>query len=251
MKYKIIILLFLLKNIVVFSQPNMQYAKAKVTYEAKTFINKNILKHKVLLESFPEAAPKIETIASEFDFSLILNDNCSVFYLEKKLYSDNLAAKLAIIHLNFYGIIKQESENFITEELEEDFGRFLVSREYQKWELHDKSKVIGEYTCFKATTSYTTTNPKGKVFKHNFTAWYTPQLPYKYGPAGYGNLPGLIIELQGDNFTYGVKKIQFYDDDEKSKKNKMPSLKRLKLISEEEFEALAAMDEKRWQENHN
>ena len=31
----------------------------------------------------------------------------------------------------------------------------------------------------------------------------------------------------------------------------MPSLKRLKLISEEEFEALAAMDEKRWQENHN
>ena len=91
--------------------------------------------------------------------------------------------------------------------------------------------------------------PKGKVFKHNFTAWYTPQLPYKFGPAGYGSLPGLIIELQGDRASYGVKKIEFYDDE--NKESEMPKLKKKKLISEEEFEGLAAMDEKRWQEKKN
>jgi GLPGLI family protein len=87
------------------------------------------------------------------------------------------------------------------------------------------------------------------VFKYDFTAWYSPQLPYKFGPAGYGNLPGLIIELQGASFTYGVKKIDFYGDVE-NKENEMPKFKKLKLITEEEFEALAAIEEKRRQKNN-
>ena len=105
--------------------------------------------------------------------------------------------------------------------------------------------MIDEYLCFKATTSDTITNPNGKIFIRNYTAWYVPQLPYKFGPVGFGNLPGLIIELQGDDYTYGVKKIEYFDKDEKSKKNEIPKLKKKKLITEEEFEFLAAMDEKR------
>ena len=27
------------------------------------------------------------------------------------------------------------------------------------------------------------------------TAWYTPQIPVSHGPAEYGGLPGLILEL--------------------------------------------------------
>ena len=253
MIFKKIRLAFLFTSIcfTVSSQNNKEFITTKVDYSVQVHIDRENEFFKIYEEFSPGLVARAETMASEVDFSLVFNDSTSVFYLEKKLFSDNRAASFVLRNTGYYGRIKQNTNNYITEELQEAFGRFLVSREYQKWELYDKSKVIGEYTCFKATTSYTTTNPKGKVFKHNFTAWYTPQLPYKYGPAGYGNLPGLIIELQGDNFTYGVKKIQFYDDDEKSKKNKMPSLKRLKLISEEEFEALAAMDEKRWQENHN
>ncbi|MCT4700212.1 GLPGLI family protein [Tenacibaculum haliotis] len=241
-------LILCLLNITVFSQTKKQYAKAKVSYGIKMFIDKNLKKHKVLLQSFPEMAQKIETIASEFDFSLVFNDSISIFYLEKKIFSDNSAASLAIIHSGYFGRIKQLPNNYITENLQEDFGKFLVSRPYKKWKLHDETKQIGEYLCFKATTFHTTTNSKGKVFKRSFTAWYTPQLPYKFGPVGYGNLPGLIIELQGERATYGVKKIEFYNDN--TKKNQMPRLKKKKLITEKKFEELAAKDEKRWLERN-
>ncbi|APG65789.1 MULTISPECIES: GLPGLI family protein [Tenacibaculum] len=237
---------FLLISNIIFSQTSKQYAKAKVSYSVKTHLDKNLKSYKLLQQRMPELAKKRESIASEIDFSLTFNDSISIFYLEKKLFSNNSAAVFALIDAGYFGRIKQQPNNYVTEELQEDFGKFLVSRSYQKWELHDETKMIGEYLCFKATTSHTTTNPKGKLFKHNFTAWYAPQLPYKFGPAGYGNLPGLIIELQGEKATYGVKKIQFYETVEKSKKNRMPKLKNKKLITEEKFEKLAAEDEKRW-----
>lgn len=238
-------LICFLLSITTFSQAKKQYVKTKVSYNLKISIDKNLGRHQVLMKSFPEKARKIETVASEFDFSLVYNDTCSIFYIEKKLFSDNTAANLAVILSGYYGRIKQQTHNYITENLREDFGKFLVSRPYQKWKLYDETKQIGEYLCFKATTFHITKNPKGKVFKHNFIAWYTPQIPHKFGPAGYGNLPGLIIELQGENVTYGVKKIQFYDEAE-SKKNKMPKLRKKKLITEEKLEELAAKDEKRW-----
>lgn len=246
---RLYILLFLLITVTVLPQSNNQYSVGKVSYGVSTYLDKNLKKHAYLLRAFPDTAPKIETVASEFDFSLVFNETISIFYLEKKLFSDNLAAELLTIHSNYHGRIKQQPNNYITEELEEDFGKFLVSRPYQDWKLHDETKTIGDYTCFKATTFSTVTNPDGKVFKYDFTAWYAPQLPYKFGPAGYGNLPGLIMELQGEGFTYGVEKIQFYEDVE-SKENRMPELKNKKLITEEEFEKLAAEDEKRWMQQN-
>lgn len=230
----------------VFPQTKKQYAKAKVSYEVKIHLDKTKKSYKLMQSSMPEFLKKIETIDSEINFTLIFNDSLSVFYLEKKLYSSKRAANFAIIDAGYFGRIQQQPNNYITEELQEDFGRFLVSRPYQKWELHDETKKIGDYLCFKATTFYNVTTPKGKVFKWNFVAWYSPQLPYKFGPVGYGGLPGLIVELQGDRATYGIKKIEFYKDDEKSKKNRIPRLKKLKLITEEKFEKLAAEDEKRW-----
>ncbi|QMU65767.1 MAG: GLPGLI family protein [Flavobacteriaceae bacterium] len=241
-----LLLSFLLINISVYSQTKKQYAKAKVSYSVKIRIDKNQEVYKIMEKYSPGLVAKAETVDSEVDFSLVFNDSISIFYLEKKLFSDNRAVGFVITNSGYFGRIKQQSKNYITEELQEAFGRFLVSRPYQKWELHDETKTIGDYLCFKATTSYTITNPKGKIFKRNFTAWYTPQLPYKFGPIGYGNLPGLIMQLQGERFSYGVEKIEFYKDNEKNKKNKMPKLKRLKLITEEKFEKLAAEDEKRW-----
>lgn len=231
------------------SQSKINHALTKVDYAIQIHFDKSKKIYEVYEKYRPGLVAKAESIASELDFSLIFNDSISVFYLEKKLFSDNRAASFAIRESGYYGRTKQQPHNYMTEELQESFGKFLVSRPYHKWELQDETKVIGDYTCFKATTSYTTTNPKGKVFKHSFTAWYTPQLPYRFGPAGFGDLPGLIIELQGDDYTYGVKKIKFFDKEEKSKENEIPRLKRKKLITEEEFEKLAAEDEKRWRKD--
>jgi GLPGLI family protein len=250
LKFISFVFCFLCFHLLSFSQKKDEYANAKVSYGIKIHLDKQSEVYKILEEYTPGIGNRKEAVASELEFTLLFNGATSLFYLEKKLYSDNRAANSAIIAAKYFGRIKQQPKNYITEELEEAFGKFLVSRPYQTWELHDETKTIGEYLCFKATTSYTITTPQGKLFKRNFTAWYTPQLPYKFGPAGYGNLPGLIIELQGKNFTYGVQKIEFYNNEE-TKENEMPKLKNKKQITEEEFEKLAAEDEKRWRKKIN
>lgn len=249
MKLKLIFCIITIYATSFFSQSKDQYALANVQYELKIKLDKNISRHEYFLETFPNSSSNIGSVASEFDFVLMFDEKNSLFFLEKKLISDKKAGMLATILSGYFGRIKQYDNNYVTEELQESFGKFLVSREYKKWQLHEETKKIDKYLCFKATTSFTIINPKGKIFKRDITAWYAPQLPYKYGPLGYGNLPGLIIELQGEGYTYGVKKIEFFD--EKNKKNLIPKLKNKKLITEEEFERLAAEDEKRWRKRHN
>jgi len=221
---------------------NAQTTKGKVTYKVIRHIDKENKMEKLFISTFKN----YETIADEFEFTLIFNQEKAIFFMVDKLYSDKYAAEMAETRIKYFGRIAQYKDYFFTENLEEDFGRFLVQRPYQEWILHEDTKMIDSYLCFKATTFYKVTNPKGKVFTHNFTAWYAPQLPYKYGPIGYGNLPGLILELQAKGFTYGVSKIEFAKGGD-DKSVKMPKLKKLKPITGEELEELAAEDEKkRW-----
>ncbi len=99
------------------------------------------------------------------------------------------------------------------------------------WKLEGETKLIGGYTCFKATcvrpVSQTdfrnfrpkkeekkkeeatdeTKKPEGEAKKTNFmedfelpkevtiTAWYTPEIPISQGPENYWGLPGLILEV--------------------------------------------------------
>ena len=103
-----------------------------------------------------------------------------------------------------------------------------------KWVLEKEQKMIGNYLCFKATAQLkkpkTMTRAWRNAEKHSnqtkendakqevkdgesdkkvekldevvvnaevetITAWYTPQIPVSHGPAEYGGLPGLILEL--------------------------------------------------------
>ena len=103
-----------------------------------------------------------------------------------------------------------------------------------KWVMQKEQKMIGSYLCFKATAQIqkpktmtsvwrnsekeskksndkatdktsvdTQTNTKTEKLDEvvinaeieTITAWYTPQIPVSHGPAEYGGLPGLILEL--------------------------------------------------------
>lgn len=71
------------------------------------------------------------------------------------------------------------------------FGKdFLVSDSIAqiKWKVSaGEQKVILGYTCMKATFKDST---------NNLVVFFTPQLPVGFGPDKYGNLPGVILEVQ-------------------------------------------------------
>lgn len=104
---------------------------------------------------------------------------------------------------------------------------FLVKDSLPKleWKMETETKVIGGYTCFKATAvkkvdqtdfrnfrkkmeakkeeASKTDKEKTTNFMDNFempkeiviTAWYTPEIPVNQGPDNYWGLPGLILEV--------------------------------------------------------
>lgn len=88
---------------------------------------------------------------------------------------------------------------------------YCLKETTQKWNITSETKQLGDYLCYKATNNYRV-DYDSKVFNHPVTAWFCPKLPFPYGPNGYGNLPGLILELQVSNVVYGIKGIQFYDE---------------------------------------
>ena len=119
---------------------------------------------------------------------------------------------------------------------QEFYGKqFLVKDKLQpiEWKMGNETKQIGNYTCFKATTSIPTneltwynfswdrlsTKPETKtdstgvvteeieVKMTEVEAWYSPQIPVSHGPLEYWGLPGLILEVSADNTTMLCSKI--------------------------------------------
>ncbi|MFK7781319.1 GLPGLI family protein [Psychroserpens sp.] len=143
---------------------------------------------------------------------------------------------------------KNVKESVILQE-QEFFGKqFLVRDSLPKleWKLENETKQIGQYTCFKATTTKkvdemdfmsmrrrgrnndkkddekkegeekvdssksNSDDPFNELEVPEFvvvTAWYTPQIPVSAGPAEYHGLPGLILEVQADRTVMLCTKI--------------------------------------------
>lgn len=108
---------------------------------------------------------------------------------------------------------------------------YCLEETTQNWKVTTETKQIGDYLCFKATNIYRVEYGL-KVFNHPVTAWFCPKLPYPYGPNGYGNLPGLILELQVNNVVYGIKSIQFHDD----LALELPDFSKCKILNEKQLD---------------
>lgn len=104
----------------------------------------------------------------------------------------------------------------------------LIIENRHKWEIYQESKEIDGHLCYKATTEKIVNNTKG-TFVFPVTVWFSPELPYSYGPGNYFGLPGLILEIQERNFVVFAKKI-----DLKSNK-KINVTPKSNLITEDEF----------------
>lgn len=89
-------------------------------------------------------------------------------------------------------LYKDLEENKIIQK-DEIMGRyFRIAEEMPsfEWKIANESKDILGYTCQKAITS---------LGEQPVIAWFAPQIPISNGPMMFGQLPGMILELDIDN----------------------------------------------------
>lgn len=75
-----------------------------------------------------------------------------------------------------------------------------------EWEIQEETKEIHGYTCIKATSTLITPSNDIPVI-----AWFTPELPFPFGPQQVRGLPGLILEMKyRKGYNYYVEAIELY-----------------------------------------
>jgi GLPGLI family protein len=223
---------FNLKSI---SQENVlfvTYKKNSILSESKKIKDANQLKR---VKNFDDEQ---NNELKNVEYYLTCNKSESLFKVQDILKKDNNRRKKLFIKLGGGGDIVYT--NFKTKEQlweKEAFGSlFLVSNNINayKWQLQNKSKKIGKYTCYKAIGEKNIV-VKGKNKKVELTAWYSPELNFPFGPAEYCNLPGLILEISDSNIKFVASKIEFNQIDKKYKiskptKGEKVTLEELKII---------------------
>lgn len=171
--------------------------------------------------------------ANNVTFELIVTKKGSKFSIKKNLESDGnkrvVGFTLAMLH--YSGIIYSLNNKLLIQNSILGDNIYLEKDLIDNWILSDETKLIGDYLCYKANNIYKVIN-NSKTFEHPVVAWYCPKLPYKHGPNGYGNLPGLILELQVRNIMFGAKIIKFNNEMEFD----LNFLNRIKKLNEMELE---------------
>jgi len=171
--------------------------------------------------------------SNQITFELIVTKNGSIFFDKKKLETDsNIGSNgFAMAMASYMGIIYDLKDRVLIQYTLLGENIYSESDLKSNWELTNETKLIDNYLCYKATNIYKVTN-ETKTFLHPVTAWYCPQIPYRYGPNGYSNLPGLILELQVRNVVFGAKTIKL--DSELDFDLKF--LDKIKILSQKEIE---------------
>ena len=181
---------------------------------------------------------KLESVYQESQKNSLINHNYT--YEESKLYHD----------LN---------KNLFIEEIENDFNskKYLVNENGSKpnWIVQNESKMIGTYTCYKATYTKKVTAEELKLYNDEIeknkgnktnllvinepkdkiiTAWYTPEIPVSHGPDRYFGLPGLILEVNDDAVVILCSKVVINP----KRKIKISKPVKGKLISRADYDKL-------------
>lgn len=168
-------------------------------------------------------------------FNLKFKDDISLFYVEDILENDATPmgvhfARNMVSSGEFYTNLKDKS---ILREYNSLGDSFLISyktKSFTEWTLTKETKKIGKYKCYKATILKTISNPL-KTTTFEIVAWYTPEIPVKFGIKEFNNLPGLILELKDTHFTFYASSINFL-----KKEDIIIKKPKGKAISDKEFQ---------------
>ncbi len=198
----------------VFFNINAQTNSAIVTYKKtktkKTFTDEKKKKiGKKKFDRFAALEKEAEKVSNSLSFTLKYNANKAVFKVNSFMDTPNNRLKnLALLPFGKGVYYNSKTERIKVVETFGDIFSVKYPVDYTKWTLSKESKKIGKYLAYKATAVEKIKTDNGFI-NYKITAWYTPEINIQYGPIGYSNLPGLILELKKNKIVYYVTNIEF------------------------------------------
>lgn len=179
----------------------------------------------------------MEMLKKQFEktFTLTFNREESV-YKEEEALAPPQPSGTWVVAVNSAGsdIIYKNIKDQRYSNQNDVFGKIFLIKDKIKstdWKLESETKNVGEYTCFKATTTVEREKRRGGISINEdkdldaddnkapemetitITAWYTPQIPVSNGPGNYQGLPGLILEVNDGTETVICSKIVLNPED--------------------------------------
>lgn len=178
--------------------------------------------------------------SDKISYKLIFNENQSYYKIEDNtpLKDDEGYNNAALLTGGLDEIYIDLNKKIKFKQIQSLGENFLIkSGLNNEWELTQEKKIIGKYNCYKAI--FVSDN------KQVINAWYTPEIQVNLGPKGYGQLPGLILELKVGSIIYTSSKIILNPKEE----IKVPKQKKGEIITEIEFEKLLKNYDKKRKKN--
>lgn len=268
--YKVIFTLLL--SVLSFMGLQAQEFQGMAVYESRTSTSDFKSRMEGNKNMTPDMQKRIEeNMKKMFEKTFILNFNktASIYKEEEKLEASTqggggfrMMSSFAGGGGTFYKNVKDKQ--YINDK---DFmgKEFLVKDSLTSlaWKMEAETRVIGGYTCYKATavkkpstTDFRNMRPRKEDAdkkeaakpaddkKTNFldsvevpkeiviTAWYTPEIPVSQGPEGYWGLPGLILEVNDGRTTILCSKIVLNPKD----KVEIKAVTKGKVVSQKEYD---------------
>lgn len=234
---KTIILLFTILSLSAFSQNTINkviYKKRSGITTTKSGNKESDTKNKAIFDD-------MNSILELRKYILVFNKTESIFFENEsvELNSHNPAAKILS---QFSGGTKGKfyvdvSKDTILHQKSFRTDLLLIKAKVSdlKWQFDFKTaKKIGEYTCYKATTTKKVLMSSGNIVSQPITAWFCPELPYPFGPTEFAGLPGLILELEYyDKTVIYADKISLNKPIDKKTKPIKPLKKGIKVTNQE------------------
>lgn len=118
----------------------------------------------------------------------ITYENLLIFFKTGKEQGVTIAFKKAgrPIYMDVF-TYRHENKRLVSERFQDVDYQYTENIDNIKWKLLPETDMILGYRCYKATCTF-----RGV----NWNVWYTPDIPYGYGPWKLCGLPGLILKAE-------------------------------------------------------
>lgn len=205
-----------------------QSFSGEATYQSATTVDFKMDSTRMSVEQYENIKKRMAS-ALQKEFTLSFNKTESLFKEVEQLEEEGGGrwAGMASMFAGTGGIVYKNIQKGELNEQTEFFGKmFLIKDKTEKfdWKLGKETKMVGSYTCYKASAKRTVVNRTWNAKEEGgssvdtalveVTAWYTPQIPISQGPDIYWGLPGFMMEVNFKNTTILCTKIALSKDKE-------------------------------------